>query len=158
MMHRYDVHVSTVPPVPLVALRRRVSQRELSRVVPEACGAVWNAVRAQNLPAGRHVAVYLDGSINVEVGVECAGPFAAHGDFVATDTPGGLAASVTHLGPYGNLGAGHDAVRQWCEEHDYRLTGPSWEVYGHWQDEWNVDPAQIRTDIFYQVAPLSRPA
>jgi effector-binding domain-containing protein len=156
MMQRYDVQVSTVLPVPLVAVRCRVSQRELSRVVPEACGAVWNAVRAQNLPAGRHVAVYLDGSISLEVGVECAGPFAAQGDFVTAHTPGGLTASVTHLGPYDTLGAAHDAVRQWCEEHDYRLTGPSWEVYGHWQDAWNADPGQIRTDIFYQVAPPSR--
>jgi effector-binding domain-containing protein len=33
----------------------------------------------------------------------------------------------------------------------YRLTGPSWEIYGHWQPEWNSDPSQIRTDVFYQV-------
>mgnify|MGYP003581432567 CR=1 FL=1 len=107
MTHRYDVQVSNVPSVPVVVVRRRVSQRELARVVPEACGAVWKAVPAQNLSAGRHVAVYLDGSISLEVGVECAGPFEAHGDFVASDTPGGLTASVTHLGPYGGLGAGH---------------------------------------------------
>ena len=155
MMPRYDVQVSTVPPVPLVAVRRRVSQRELSRVVPEACGAVWKAVRAQNLPAGRHVAVYLDGSIRLEVGVECAGPFEANGDFVTTLTPGGLSASLTHLGPYSTLGAAHEAVRQWCAANDYVLTGPSWEVYGHWEDGWNTNPGQIRTDIFYQV---SRPA
>ena len=149
------MQVSNVPAVPLVAVRRRVSQRELSRVVPESCGAVWNAVRAQNLAGGRHVAVYRDGSILLDVGVECAGPFEAHGDFRAALTPGGMAASVTHLGPYNTLGAGHDAVRQWCEAHGYRLAGPSWEVYGHWQDAWNTDASQIRTDIYYQV---TRPA
>ena len=152
MMHRYDVQLSTVLPVPLVAVRRRVSQRELSRVVPEACGAVWNAVRAQNLSAGRHVAVYWDGTIRLEVGVECAGPFDAQGDFITTLTPGGLVASVTHLGPYNRLAAGHEAVRRWCADNEYVLKGPSWEVYGHWQAAWNSDPGQIRTDIFYQVA------
>jgi hypothetical protein len=29
------------------------------------------------------------------------------------------------------------------------LAGPNWEVYGHWTDEWNSDPAKIRTDVFY---------
>jgi hypothetical protein len=29
------------------------------------------------------------------------------------------------------------------------LAGPNWEVYGHWQDEWNSDPSKIRTDVFY---------
>ncbi len=31
--------------------------------------------------------------------------------------------------------------------------GPNWEIYGHWQPEWNTDPLRIRTDVFYQVAP-----
>jgi hypothetical protein len=31
----------------------------------------------------------------------------------------------------------------------HELAGPSWEVYGHWLDEWNSDPRKIRTDVFY---------
>jgi hypothetical protein len=31
--------------------------------------------------------------------------------------------------------------------------GPSWEVHGHWKDEWNSDPTKICTDVFYLVAP-----
>ena len=47
------------------------------------------------------------------------------------------------------LGAAHDGVRQWCRASNYRLAGPSWEIYGHWQREWNDDPSQIRTDVYY---------
>jgi hypothetical protein len=30
-----------------------------------------------------------------------------------------------------------------------QLAGPNWEIYGHWQNEWNKDPSQIRTDVYY---------
>ena len=154
-MQARAVRVSNVEPAPLVTVRRLASQRDLSRVVPEACGLVWKAVRAQNLEAGRHVAVYWDGRISLDVGVECRGPFGADGEFRESSTPGGLAASVTHFGPYGQLGKAHDVLRQWCAENRFHLLGPSWEIYGHWQNEWNADPTGIRTDVFYLVAPAS---
>jgi len=62
--------------VPLAVIRRQVSAPELSRVLPQCCGLVWNAVRAQQARAGRHVAIYWDGSIRLEVGVELFGSFA----------------------------------------------------------------------------------
>jgi hypothetical protein len=52
--------------VPLAVIRRQASASELSRVVPECCGLVWNAVRAQQAQAGRNVAIYWDGSIRLE--------------------------------------------------------------------------------------------
>jgi effector-binding domain-containing protein len=58
-------------------------------------------------------------------------------------------ATATHLGPYGGLGAAHNAVRQWCTDNNHRLAGPSWEIYDHWQREWNDDPSGIRTDVYY---------
>jgi len=29
------------------------------------------------------------------------------------------------------------------------FAGPNWEIYGHWQSEWNTNPSQIRTDVYY---------
>jgi effector-binding domain-containing protein len=152
-MARYVVQFQNVPSIPLAVVRRQASAADLSRVVPECCGLVWNAVRAQNAPAGRHVALYWDGSIRLEVGVELHGPFAELGEVVRSATPGGLVAFATHFGPYSGLGAAHDAIRDWCKAGNHRLAGPSWEIYGHWQPEWSADPSQIRTDIFYQLAP-----
>ena len=137
--------------VPLAVIRRQVSSSELSRVVPECCGLVWNTVRAQQAKAGRHVAIYWDGKIRLEVGVELAGPFAEDGEVVRSATPAGAVASATHFGPYGGLGTAHDAVRRWCKANNHRLAGPNWEIYGHWQNEWNTDPSRIRTDVYYLV-------
>ena len=135
--------------VPLAVIRRQAGASELSRVVPECCGLVWNAVRAQQAQAGRHVAIYWDGSIRLEVGVELYGPFAEDGQIVRSATPAGPAAWAAHFGPYSGLGAAHDAVRRWCRTNNRDLAGPNWEIYGHWQNEWNTDPSQIRTDVYY---------
>lgn len=138
---------------PLAVVRRRARSAELSKVVPDACGTVWGVIRGQQVSgAGRNVAVYWDcqdGQLTVEVGVEMSGPFAGHGEVQPSATPAGLVATATHYGPYGQLHQTHDAILSWCRDNGHTLAGPSWEVYGHWQNEWNSDPAKIRTDIFY---------
>ena len=155
----YVVRLEQLDSRPLAVVRRRAQPQELSKVVPEACGTVWNVVRAQQVPgAGRHVAVYLDGAINLEVGVELAAPFAGHGEVVGSGTPAGPAATTTHHGSYARLGDAHDAVRRWCAAAGHTPAGPCWEVYGHWQDEWNHDPSKIATDVYYLLASDRGPA
>jgi len=128
------------------------------RAFPPGAGVLWpglDAIRAQQAKAGRHVSIYWDGSIRLEVGVELLGPFTEHGEVVLSATPAGAVASATHFGPYSGLGAAHNAVLQWCRANNHSLAGPNWEIYGHWQPEWNNDPSQIRTDIYYQLSTIS---
>jgi len=146
------VQLQQLKSVPIAVIRRQAGKSELSRVVPECCGLVWNEVRAQQAKAGRNVAIYWDGSIRLEVGVELLGPFAEHGEVVLSATPAGAAASATHFGPYSGLGAVHDAIHQWCRTNNRSLAGSGWEIYGHWQPEWNTNPSLIRTDVCYQLA------
>ena len=150
----YDVRVETVAENrPLAIVRRRASLGELPKVVPEACGVVWKVVRARGIAgAGRHVAVYLDDEINLEVGVEVEGPVAGDGEVVGSELPAGTVATTTHFGPYGRLGEAHQAVRDWCGKNGYALAGVNWEVYGHWVAEWERDPSGIRTEVFYLLA------
>jgi len=147
-----DVQLLTLAAIPVAVVRRQARPAELSRIVPECCGTVWNVLRAQKVPAGRNVAIYWDGSILVEAGVELQGPFTGQGEVVRSATPSGSVATVAHFGPYSGLGAAHAAIREWSQRSRNRLAGPNWEIYGHWQDVWNTDPSQIRTDVFYQVA------
>lgn len=146
----YTIRLEQSPGFPLAVVRRRASAADLARVVPEACGTVWNVIRSQQVTgAGRHVAIYWDSAINLDVGVELDTPFAGHGEVVGSSLPAGLAAATTHYGPYGKLGIAHDAIHNWCRINGRQLSGPRWEIYGHWQDEWNRDPSLIRTDVFY---------
>ena len=149
----YVVRLERLGARPLAVVRRRAASHELSKVVPAACGTVWNVIRSQQVAgAGRHVAVYLDCQINLEVGVELDGPFAGHGEVVISATPPGLVATTTHYGPYHLLGDAHESIRQWCAAKGHVLAGPNWEVYGHWKDEWNSDPSKICTEVFYLLA------
>jgi effector-binding domain-containing protein len=148
-MSSFAVRIEHLNSIPLAVLRRQAHASELARLVPECCGIVWKAVRAQQAPAGRHVAIYWDGSIRLDVGVELQGRFSEKGDVVRSATPAGMTASVTHFGPYQRLGDAHAAIREWCAAHNHRLAGPNWEIYGHWQHEWDREPSLIRTDVYY---------
>lgn len=148
----YSVRIEQQAAQPLAVVRRRAPAGELSKVVPEACGTVWNALRAlQVTGAGRHIAIYWDGEINLEVGVEVAAPFARHGEVVGSATPAGTVATTTHFGPYNLLKHAHEAIHQHCQAHGHVLVRPCWEIYGHWDPSWNTDPTKIRTDVFYRV-------
>jgi effector-binding domain-containing protein len=151
-MSGYAVQVLQSEIVPVAVLRGQVAPGDLSRVVPMWCGQVWQAVRAQQARAGRHVAIYYDDSIRLEAGVELEGPLIERDGVVRSTTPTGAVATVTHLGPYRQLGRAHAAIHAWSRTTGCLLAGPRWEVYGHWQPEWEADASLIRTDVFYLLA------
>jgi effector-binding domain-containing protein len=150
---KYDIRLEQLPSLPLAVVRRRAKIADLPAIIPDACGIVWRSIRAQNIPgAGRHIAVYWDDEINLEVGVELDAPYTGSNELIASATPAGLVATTTYYGPYPGLPAVHNAIRQWCTTSNHALAGPNWEIYDHWQDEWNNDPAKIRTDVYYLLA------
>ena len=149
----YHVQFAELESVALAVVRRQVSRGELIAAVRDGCGRAWDFARRHNLKAGRNVAVYWDGGIRLDAGVELPTIFAEEDGIVRSGTPSGLTAFVTHVGPYDQLGAAHAAIREWCSTQGRRLAGPNWEIYGHWQSEWNADPSRICTDVFYQVMP-----
>jgi effector-binding domain-containing protein len=131
-------------------VRCRASLADLGKIIPEACGTVWNVVRALKVKgAGRHVALYWDEVFNLEVGVELEVPFAGQSEVVVSKLPGGTVATAVHFGPYNLLPEAHQAIRGWCTDQGYELAGPNWEMYDHWKHEWCDEPAKIRTDVYY---------
>lgn len=145
--------VSEGAAVTIAAVRRVARGPAIGKAVQEGCGTAWNAIRAQGLKGGRNVAIYWDDAVTLDVGVEMPAGFAPTADVRAATTPGGRVVTVTHFGPYQSLGAAHDAIWKWSRDTGRKLAGPRWEVYGHWQPEWNSDPSQIRTDVFYLISP-----
>jgi hypothetical protein len=148
----YTVRLERFPGQPLAVVRRQAPKAQLSKVVPQACGAVWNVVRARHIQgAGRHVAVYWDNVYNLEIGVELESPLPSgdYGEVIPSSLPASDVATTTHLGPYHLLGDAHEAIHQWCAAQGREPVRPCWETYGHWLDEWNNDPNKIRTDVYY---------
>jgi effector-binding domain-containing protein len=143
----YAVEIERVESRPIAVVRRRAGLKELSTVVPDACGTVWNIVKAlpNRAGAGRNLALYLDEMINLEVGVEIDGSFSGSGEVVRSATPAGRALTTVHFGPYDRLPLAHQAIRDWAALHHEALAGPNWEIYGHWTD----DSSKLRTDVVY---------
>jgi effector-binding domain-containing protein len=142
----YEIRVQQIAAQSTAVVRRRAKLRELATVVPQACGEVWSFIRSSQLPhPGRNLAIYFDGEINLECGVEIAQPFAGNDQVFYSTTPAGLVATTVHIGPYHLLGEAHAAICNWCADHGHTPAGPNWEVYGHWTD----DPAKLRTDVYY---------
>jgi hypothetical protein len=149
---QYQIELTRVEPVQTAVVRDCVKPEDLARFVPAACGEVWSFIRGPGLPApGRHLALYLDDQGSVECGVEVAAPFTGNGRIVCSQLLGGLVAATPHFGSYRLLCEAHRAVRKWCADHGHRMSGVSWELYGHWKEEWNSDPSKIRTDVYYLV-------
>lgn len=134
--------------VPMVAVRVQSRRDDLSVNIPKALDPVWKFLRTRSdLKPGLNVAVYLEGPKTMEVGVQVAGPFDAPEGLVYTQSPAGFAAHGIHMGPYSELGKTYEALHAWIACNNFRMMGPFWEVYGHWND----DPQKLRTDIYYLV-------
>ena len=112
---------------------------------------VYDAVKAGRVrQSGHNVMVYRprdDRLVDIECGIETEARFGPVGEVVYSETPSGLAVATAHIGPYEQLGIGHDAVIGWSRQNGYRPTGICWEIYG----DWTEDPAKLRTDIFHLV-------
>ncbi len=142
----YQVQVKQVPAITTAVVRRRAAQQDLPKVIPQCCGEVWTFIRTAGIPnPGRLLALYLDCEINFECGVELFQPFVGNDQVVSSSTPAGLVATVEHVGPYQHLHEAHKALCDWCAANGYSTATPSWEIYGHWND----DPSQLRTDVFF---------
>ena len=149
---RYQIELTRIEPHHTAVIRDRVKLKEIARFVPAACGEVWSFIRAQGLPVpGRNLALYLDAKGMVECGVEVSASFIGSGRIVCSHTPGGLVATTPHFGPYSFLPDAHSAIRRWCSDHGVLITGVAWEIYAHWQQDWNRDPAKILTDVYYLI-------
>jgi effector-binding domain-containing protein len=137
----------------LAVVKRKSAAKDLSKVIPEACGLVWNELKNANVKdAGRLVAVYkaMNGDVfDLEVGAEIGSAFAGAGEVFESNLPAGNVVTATYFGPYDKLGEVHHAIMDWCKAENREMGPACWETYGHWQPEWKDDPSKIRTDVYY---------
>jgi effector-binding domain-containing protein len=149
----YSISVQRVSPRPLASLHERMTIRDVPARFRPVLSQVYAAAKSHAIALdGQNVFVYRTGAspfADVEFGVGVTAAFAPVGRVAYSEAPVGDAATTTHWGDYGALGAAHDAVVARCKAKGCQLAGVSWEVYGHWSD----DPAQLRTDVFHLLRP-----
>jgi effector-binding domain-containing protein len=147
----YRVTLETVPEQRLLALRDRTRFPELADTIRRLLNGVYDyAGRAGLSGLGSNVVQYFDwgAEFTIEAGVIVPPGMLLAGDAPLSSTPAGRVATTTHWGPYDQLPQAHRAILDWCKEQKLAPTGQNWEVYG----DWKMDPAELRTDIFHQLA------
>jgi effector-binding domain-containing protein len=149
----YEVHEVTVVARPVAGVRAQVPRGRVAQEFRRSLDQVYAAslVRAVALD-GQNIFIYREATadaLTVDFCVGVTAPFTAVGAVRPLETPSGVAAMTTHVGDYSRLGEASAAILAWCRAHDRVCLGPSWEVYGHWSE----DPAALRTDVFFLLAP-----
>jgi len=149
---RYEVVVETVSSRPIAAVRASVHRGQVGSVWRPALDQVWAFLRSHDgLWAGGHnVFVYQHPTrpgepMDVAFGVEVTRAFKGVGAITSTETPGGVAASTLHVGPYEGLADAHRAIDAWRAAHGRTFGSTSWETYGEAED----DPAKMEIRVIY---------
>lgn len=144
-----EVRVTEVASRPTAVVAATTTWREFPAVWGELLGEVWGCLRAGGIDRGcRNVMLYLDDRPQVEVGVLLDRPCPLTGRVTASALPAGTAATAVHRGPFGEVGATHDAVVRWCEAEGHPLSGVRWEIYGPHDD----DPAKQWVEVYWQLS------
>ncbi len=151
----YDVRISQAGPRVLAAVRAVTTRQRLGADIVRLLDMVWPVLREQGVRTGHNVVVYYpgqDGTFTIGAGVEVFTDFDGRGEVERLSTPSGEVASATHYGEYADMGSAYAALEQWCAGHGRQPAGVNWEVYGDWDD----DPAQRRTDVYFLLEPAAR--
>jgi effector-binding domain-containing protein len=142
----YQVRLIEAEPRPTAVVAARTTWPDFSSLWGHLLGEVWDCLHAAGICRGcRNIMVYFDSVPNVEVGVLLDRPCPLTGRVVASALPAGTAAMTVHRGPFGDVGAAHEAVLGWCAGQGHRPGGTRWEIYGPNHD----DPAQQWMEVYW---------
>ena len=147
-----SVHLQTVQPRKLAAVRREVAPGEVGSAWGPALDQVWKFIRTQPglRSDGHNIFLYHHPAqpgapILCDFGVEVTRAFETAGEVSATETQAGEAAVAVHRGPYHRMNETHDAIRKWMALNHRESAGASWEIYG----DPTPNPNDTETTIVY---------
>ncbi|MCQ6557792.1 GyrI-like domain-containing protein [Paenibacillus mendelii] len=106
---------------------------------------VWTEVRGKKLSHNGINHVLYDCDNLLFAGVELLSPVESDSVLMKREVSFHHYAYWKHIGPYSQLGATHDSIRQAIQASGRQRTYPSMEIYGHWDE----DPYKLQTEILY---------
>ena len=139
---------------PIVGIRATTTMEAIKQVIGALFGEVMEYLNGNGLaPAGMPFTIYHEMDAE-RLEMECGMPVASAVEGTERVRPGelpaGKVATVTHMGPYEQLGQTWSALMKWMEEEGLHAAGAPWEVYVTVPGE-EPDPSKWRTDIFFPI-------
>ena len=139
---------------PIVGIRTKTTMDKIAEVMGPLFGELYGYIQQSGqAPAGMPFAIYhaMDGgSLDLECGMPVAAPMTGTDRIRPGELPCGTAATVTHTGPYDDLGHTWAALTEWMKSQGLEPAGAPWEVYVT-DPGAEPDPSKWRTDIFFPV-------
>lgn len=138
---------------PAACIRTKTTMDKLGEVMGPMYGEIMGVVQPSGVaPAGMPFARYHDmrgNDVDLEFGIPLSLSIETSGRVAASELPGGRVATVTHVGPYGQLKDTWDGIMGWVQSEGLTPTGAPWEVYV--DDPTKVDASELRTEIYVPV-------
>lgn len=126
-----DIVIVQLVPQHAVVVSQDVDQHEIGEFVGRAFPAVMAALQKNDMgPTGIPFARYamIPDGFHIEAGFPCD-RFPGHPGVEAIELPGGLAAQVTHTGPYVAVSSAYRALEAWMQQHHLVPRSGPWESY-----------------------------
>ena len=151
---RLNFAITEIESQPVVGIRATTSMEEIKQVIGALFGEVMEYLSGIGLaPAGMPFTIYheMDAErLEMECGMPVASPVEGTERVRPGELPAGKVATVTHMGPYEQLGQTWSALMKWMEEEGLQPACAPWEVYVTDPGE-EPDQSKWRTDIFFPV-------
>jgi effector-binding domain-containing protein len=155
-MKTYDIQTTTRTSQPTAVAATTLAVEEIPSWLGKAYSAVAKTLAAQGTqPAGPPFARYhklSEGRFEVEAGFPVLAAIKADGEVRPSSLPGGMAATTMHVGSYGEMEPGYEALAMWVKERGQEIAGDAWEIYMSDPAE-EPDPAEWRTEIVQPYRP-----
>lgn len=150
----YTVERTDLPEQPILFMRRKVKQTEVSSALMEILPRVYAHAQQKGIAlAGPPFCRYAAWGplLTLEAGMPVSARVDGEGPIESGTLKGGPAAKTTHAGAYDKLGEAHAALETWVDAEGVARAGAPWESYVTDPAE-NPDPGAWKTDIFLPLA------
>lgn len=151
----YELEIKEVAPQPAVVIRERVRRDRLQdffdHALDEIAAHIASAGGEISGPSFGRFYESIDDKVDVEAGYPVFEPVDGAGRVAPGGLPSGRVAAAVHEGGYDDIEATHEAVRGYCAEGGYDITGAPWEVYWTGPRD-DPDSKSWRTEVVYPVA------
>jgi len=127
----YEVSLEERAEQRVAVLRAQVSHDAIADFMGRAFGAVLAAIGGEAGVAGPPFARYefAPEGFMIEAGFPVIDEVPAGSDVEVTSLPGGVVATLMHVGPYDELGGAYGFLEKWLTDHGYAPSGGPWESY-----------------------------
>ena len=149
-----DVTIKEAPEELVASIHERVDLAEAGERIPDAFRRLWDCVGQTGYDKGMPgIVTYAmkDGIADLDVFMPVTRSFEAPDDVIVKTLPGGRVATITHIGPYDEVGPAYATVAGWIVEHGHRIVGPPRERYLN--DPQVVGADKAETEVEFPIEP-----